>query len=75
MQSHLLQLATSLLALPQPLAVFASVLTLSSGRKRREQQATAVQAAMAFAAIMVASAAQMGLHGLRAAFPVLAERG
>ena len=55
LQSHLVQFATSLLALLNPLADFAIFLSLTTGRSRREQQGIAIQAAIAIATIMVST--------------------
>ena len=53
MQVHLLQFATSLLALLNPLADFAIFLTITSGRSRAQQHSIAVQAAIGIAVIMI----------------------
>ena len=53
LSSHLIQFATSLLALLNPLADFAIFLSLTSGRSRGEQRGIALQAAIAIAVIMV----------------------
>lgn len=55
MQPHLAQFVTSLLALLNPLADFALFLSLTSGRSRSEQRDIGIQAAIAIAAIMLAT--------------------
>jgi multiple antibiotic resistance protein len=54
-QPHLVQFATSLLALLNPLADFAIFLSLTDGRSPLEQRRIAVEAAVAIAVIMVAT--------------------
>ena len=53
LQTHLIQFATSLLALLNPLADFAIFLSLTNGHSRGKQRGIAIQAGVAIAVIMV----------------------